>query len=222
MSIKIFISRKLNTNSPIAKWCLDNKVDILDFPLIKIKPIRNQDIPASDWIFFLSPNGVNVYMDHYELKAENIAVYGQGTNRELNKRGYKADFIGDNMKSSEQIGTAFFEFIHPNAIVLFPISDISRGSIMKKNITNTCHEVVIYRNLPASKRIRKVDIAILTSPSNIDAYFKSNFNKDTKFIVLGETSLNYFTEKYNYVEVHMTKASTEEAIIPIVHRLWTS
>lgn len=219
MSIKIFISRKLLTSSPLTKWCLDKNIDILDFPMIKLEPVRNQKIPASDWIFFLSPAGVNVYLDHYELKADNIAVYGEGTNRELNKRGYTANFIGDNKKSSETIGETFFNHIHSNAVVLFPVSNISKKSIIKQNKTNTCHEVVIYKNLPAPKRIEKVDIAILTSPSNIDAYVKCNDTNNTKFIVLGETSMKHFVQNYNSAEVIMAMASTEDAILRLVQSL---
>lgn len=216
MSIKVFISRKLNTSSPITKWCLDNNIDLLNFPLIKIEPVRNQEMPLSDWIFFLSPNGVNVYLDHYELKAKNIAVYGQGTNRELNKRGYQANFIGENSKSSLEIGATFFDFVHPDAIILFPVSHLSRRSIVQKNITNICHEVVIYKTLIEPKTIKNVDIAILTSPSNIDAYVEKNGIKNTKFIVLGETSLKHFSKNYNDAQVHMANASTEEAIIPLL------
>lgn len=216
---KILVSRNLSTSSILREWATNEGHALIETPFIRIEPILDQDIIPSDWIFFSSPNGVDVYFDHYPILAKKIAVYGGGTFNRLQQRGIEADFVGDNRKTPEKIGKDFFGSIHPNEVVLFPVSQISKKSIVNVNQANVCHEMVLYETTLEPTKMPKVDIAILTSPSNIDGYLVENPTENVKFIVLGETSKKHFESLGKGAEVFMPDSSTEEATVTLLQEM---
>ena len=216
---KILVSRNLSTSSPLREWATHKGHALIETPFIRIEPILNQEIIPSDWIFFSSPNGVDVYFDNYPILAKKIAVYGGGTFNRLQQRGIEADFVGDNRKTPEKIGRDFFNSIHPNEVVLFPVSQISKKSIVNVNQKNVCHELVLYETTLEPTKMPKVDIAILTSPSNIDGYLVENTTENVKFVVLGSTSKKHFEDLNTGAEVYMPEASTEEATIALLEKM---
>lgn len=215
----ILVSRNLSSDSPLREWATDHGHALIEAPFILIDPILNLDIPHSDWIFFSSPNGVDVYFDNYPILARKIAVFGGGTFNRLKSRGIDADFVGDNRKSPDEIGKQFFDSIHPNEVVLFPISQLSKKSIINVNQVNKCLELVIYNTKVEPNKVPKVDFAILTSPSNIDGYLIENTTDNVEFIVLGQTSKRHFDKKAPQASVHITEASTEQATIQLLENL---
>ena len=219
---KILVSRNLSSDSPLREWATNEGHALIETPFIRIDPILDQDIIPSDWIFFSSPNGVDVYFDHYPILAKKIAVYGGGTFNRLKQRGIEADFVGDNRKTPEKIGKDFFDSIHPNEVVLFPVSQLSKRSIVNVNQANVCHEMVLYNTVLEPTQMPKVDFAILTSPSNIDGYLMDNTTENVKFIVMGATSMRHFKEKNAEAEVYMPEASTEVATIQLLEQILSS
>ncbi|UKN00791.1 uroporphyrinogen-III synthase [Paracrocinitomix mangrovi] len=216
---KILVSRNLSTDSVLREWATEHNHALIEAPFIRIDAVTNIDIPQSDWIFFSSPNGVDIYFDHHPILAKKIAAYGGGTMNRLTSRGIEADFVGDNRKTPEKIGEDFFNFIDPNEVVLFPVSQLSRKSIIQVNQKNKCIELVIYNTSTEATEMPKVDYAILTSPSNIDGYIKANPIENVRFIVLGTTSKNHFDNLNLGAEVYMPKSSTEEAVIELLEDL---
>ena len=219
---KILVSRNLSSDSSLREWATNVGHALIETPFIRIEPILNQDIKPSDWIFFSSPNGVDVYFDNYPILAKKIAVYGGGTLGRLQQRGIEADFVGDNRKTPEKIGQDFFRSIHPNEVVLFPVSQLSKKSIVNVNQLNVCHEMVLYHTTLEPTKVPKVDFAILTSPSNIDGYLIENTAENVQFIVLGATSFRHFENLNTGAEVFMPEASTEEATIELLEQILRS
>lgn len=216
---KILVSRNLSVDSKLREWATNHEHALIETPFIRIDPILDQDIIPSDWIFFSSPNGVDVYFDHYPILAKKIAVYGGGTLSRLEQRGIEANFVGDNRKTPEKIGEDFFNSIHPNEVVLFPVSQLSKKSIVNVNQANQCYEMVLYNTVLEPTKMPKVDIAILTSPSNIDGYLMENTIENVIFIVMGATSLRHFNEKLPHLQIYMPEASTEEATIQLLEEI---
>ncbi|MBD3639259.1 MAG: uroporphyrinogen-III synthase [Crocinitomicaceae bacterium] len=215
----ILVSRNLSTDSLLREWATDKGHALIETPFIRIEPIKDQDVIPSDWIFFSSPNGVDVYFDHYPILAKKIAVYGGGTLNRLESRGIEADFVGDNRKTPEKIGKDFFDSIHPHEVVLFPVSQLSKKSIVNVNQHNVCHEMVLYNTSVEPTKVPKVDFAILTSPSNIDGYLLENSVENVEFIVMGATSKNHFENLNTGARIHMPEASTEVATIELLEKI---
>lgn len=215
----ILVSRNLRSDSPLREWTTNEGHALIEAPFIMIDPILDLDIPPSDWIFFSSPNGVDVYFDNYPILAKKIAAFGGGTLNRLRSRGIEADFVGDNRKTPDKIGKAFFDSIHPNETVLFPLSQLSRKSIVNVNQVNKCIELVIYNTAVEPTKVPKVDFAILTSPSNIDGYLIENTTENVEFIVLGATSKRHFEGLGVDASIHMPKSSTELAVIELLEEI---
>jgi uroporphyrinogen-III synthase len=216
---KILVSRNLRSGSPLRDWATNNDHAIIEVPFIRIDPIPDLDIPASDWIFFSSPNGVDVYFDNYPLLAKKIAVFGGGTLQRLQLRGMGADFIGDNTKLPHEIGRDFFDSIHPNEVVFFPLSRLSRKSILSAEHENVCHELAIYNTSVESTEVPKMDYAILTSPSNIQGYLQKNKVEGVEFIVMGATSKRFFENLGTGAKIHVPEASTQESVVDLLDDL---
>lgn len=218
----ILVSRNLSSDSILREWAAEKGHALIEAPFIRIEPILGLEIPPSDWIFFSSPNGVDLYFDNYPILAKRIAVYGGGTHDRLESRGIEAQFVGDTRKTPAEIGKDFFDSIHPNEVVLFPLSQLSKKNIVNVNQKNVCLEMTLYETSVESTHMPKTDFAILTSPSNIDGYLMENTTENVEFIVLGETSKKHFEGLNLSASIHMPTSSTERSVIELLEKILRS
>ncbi|MCB9224558.1 MAG: uroporphyrinogen-III synthase [Crocinitomicaceae bacterium] len=217
---KILVSRNLKSGSALRDWAVKNDHALIEVPFIRIDPITNQDIPPSDWIFFSSPNGVDVYFDNYPILARKIAVFGSGTLQRLTVRGLNADFIGDNSKMPHEIGRDFFDSVHPNEVVFFPLSKLSRKSILSAEHENKCIELAIYDTSVEATEVPKMDVAILTSPSNIQGYLEHNRVEGVEFIVMGATSQRFFESLNTGASIHVPDEANEQSVVDLLEKMF--
>lgn len=215
----ILVSRNLKSDSDLRNWCVSKNIDLIEAPFIRIDPVLDVEIPQTDWIFFSSPNGLDIYFTNYPLLAKKIGVYGAGTESRLKLNGIQADFVGDTSKTPTEIGDEFFESLNPTDSVLFPLSQLSKKSIALMNKENRVIEKVVYTTSIDGSEIPPVNVAILTSPSNIDGYLMNNQVKNTRFIVLGTTSKNHFESLNLGAEVYVPESASEEAVILLLEQL---
>lgn len=215
----ILISRNLKENSALRSWCDQYQHTLIEVPFIRIDPVKNLDIPSTDWVFFSSPNGLDIYFEHYPLLAQKIGVFGKGTAARLKALNIRADFVGDTRKNPISIGHDFFSQLHPNESVLFPQSQLSKKSIVNANKTNICHQRVIYQTSLEQQEVPRVDYAILTSPSNIDGFLLENNPGGTQFLVLGYTSKKHFDSLNATDKIYQAESATEESVIDLLGSL---
>jgi uroporphyrinogen-III synthase len=216
----ILVSRNLLSDSVLRTWCLARGIDLVEAPFIRIDPVLNVEIPATDWVFFSSPNGLDIYFDNYPLLAPKIGVFGAGTESRLVQKGIKANFVGDTSKSPAEIGNEFFDGLSIEESVLFPLSQLSKKSIAVMNKVNEVIEKVVYTTLVDGSEVPEMDVAILTSPSNIDGFMLNNKVGSTKFIVLGATSKSHFKKLGLKAEVFVPESASEEAVIQLLEQLF--
>ena len=217
--MRILVSRNLPSESKLRTWCRSLGIELIEAPFIRIDPVLDIEIPDTDWIFFSSPNGLDVYFNNYPLLAKKIGVYGKGTEMRLSARGIEANFTGDTSKKPSEIGHEFFTAIGPNASVLFPQSQLSKKSIASTNPGNDCIIKVVYNTSLASHVETGIDIAILTSPSNIDGFLLENKVEDIRFIVLGETSKNHFESLGLTDKIFVPNSADEESVILLLEKM---
>lgn len=217
--MRILVSRNLAGVSLLRNWCQEKGYELIEAPFIRIDPVLNVEIPDTDWVFFSSPNGLDVYFNNYPLLAEKIGVYGKGTQMRLAARGIEANFTGDTSKTPSEIGAEFFDFIGAKAKVLFPQSQLSKKSIANANPGNDCIIKVVYNTSLEAHHEVGIDIAILTSPSNIDGFLLENTTENIKFIVLGETSKNHFEKLGLTDQIFVPKSADEAAVILLLEEM---
>lgn len=191
---KIFISKHLTTSD---KWALHLKEEghiVKGISCIETQTILIQEVPATDWTFFSSAQGVKHFLEQHTVTSQYIGVMGEGTQKALQTFGYHADFIG---QSSDPVlvGQALKQHLKPNQKILFPASEISKRSIASQLTEQEIFHLPTYSTIPLSVSIDAQDIYIFTSPSNVDGFLISQNLPDAAYVAYGPTTGNYLKEK---------------------------
>ncbi|MBK6526132.1 MAG: uroporphyrinogen-III synthase [Crocinitomicaceae bacterium] len=186
----ILVTRSLKADSLIRKWTGEKKIDLIEKSFIETVAITGLTIPETDWIFFSSPQSVNLYFAHYKLAANKVAALSNGTAAELSIRGIEVDFIGSDSKPTKEIGHDFFNQIKSTETVLFPLSDISKKNISSQVKTENVTELITYKTALVSDKLSDIPgIILFTSPSNVDGFLLSNRPElKTQILAIGETT----------------------------------
>ncbi|MBL7897626.1 MAG: uroporphyrinogen-III synthase [Crocinitomicaceae bacterium] len=192
----ILVTRFLRSGSEIRQWAEQNQYQLIEKPFIKTVAVTGLTIPAADWIFFSSPQGVQLYLENYPVKAKKIAALSEGTAIELETAGLKPQFTGSGSMNTREIGQQFFKICGKNETVLFPLSDISRKNVSAQKQTQQVIELVTYQTVLSSEKLNVTPAAILfSSPSNVDGFLKSNeVDPSSHIIAIGETTAGRLQE----------------------------
>lgn len=212
---KIFISRKLTSNSPFTNLAKDLDIIILDQSLILIDQIRFTYTPQTNWIFFTSKNAI----DHFFAQNPDLpkqvkhGVISDSSANHLLNYNINADFIGQGVN----LLTTAKEFreILKNDSVLFPQAIDSYQTIQKQlAFTNTCYNLYVYKtSIRSNFDLPYCDILIFTSPSNVIAYY-SKYKSDLRQTVIAiGLSTKHKLNEYNVINVLMPKSFDEQGLI---------
>ena len=215
---RIFISRESRPDSPLENFCSEHGVELVSQPCIQTEVIPDLDFPETDWVFFSSPSGVELYFENYSLRAGKIAALGQGTGKLVQHYGYRADYIGLADNRPSQTGKEFAQIIQENEKVLFPISTISRKSISSQLPEQNKIEIAFYETEIINQEIPgNFSVAILTSPSNVNGFMQAgNILTDCYLLCLGETTEEHIKTHYSaYKNVVNVGTSEENWILKI-------
>lgn len=220
LSKTILVTRKLSADSLLIKWANKNKLNLIQQPFIEIAPIKNLEVPATDWIFFSSPQGVAVYLKNYAIQAKYVAALSSGTAKELEKNNVAINFVGDAQKSTEEIGQDFFKLVNDKKHVLFPISSISLKKLASQGNKNQVINWVCYEtNLVGQKINVSPDFIVFTSPSNVDGYLIENkIPESTQAIAIGNTTKNQL-EKLGFKNVQVPTSTEEKDLIACLEKV---
>ncbi|RMG77973.1 MAG: hydroxymethylbilane synthase [Bacteroidetes bacterium] len=194
---KVLITRRLEGDSAFKKLLQKNQCQIIEKPLIAIEeqPVENYQTGA-EWVFFTSKNAAKIWLEKQQhVKGVNIACIGKSTATEFLKKGIHPAFVG-NSDDHSQIADAFVEYAKGKKVV-FPSSDKSKQTI-QRFIEKYCkvENLILYKTVPNPQRIdENYDIAIFTSPSNVEAFFKMNkLPENVTVIAIGNTTKNKLKE----------------------------
>jgi len=190
---------------------------LLEMPLIEIIPaaLTKNDIDTIkainqfDWIVFTSPNGIQIFFDHYQKVTGNThlppslktAVVGKTTQMILGTFGSNATLVNPGNTGNE-LAEAMLAVIQPNQNILFPEGDLARGEIAEILSSKAqCTRLVVYKNQMPEKIDQKLiqqiiddryDYIILTSPSgfiNLKKVFDNKIDlQKLRLISIGTTT----------------------------------
>ena len=148
-------------------------------------------LPAFQWVFFSSPQGVTYFLEKYpvqKLEGRKTAAVGAGTAARMVRMGLKPDYIAPEADPGEA-GKRFAQQT-ADEVVLFPLSDISKKSVPNCFPPNRRIDLVVYqtRLLPPGRQ-RAEQVLIFTSPSNARAYFRQHaLQPAQQVIAIGRTT----------------------------------
>ncbi|MBK6951514.1 MAG: uroporphyrinogen-III synthase [Crocinitomicaceae bacterium] len=216
----ILVTRSLKADSLIRKWTGEKKIDLIEKSFIETVAITGLTIPETDWIFFSSPQSVNLYFAHYKLAANKVAALSNGTAAELSIRGIEVDFIGSDSKPTKEIGHDFFNQIKSVETVLFPLSDISKKNISSQVKTENVTELITYKTALVSDKLSDIPgIILFTSPSNVDGFLLSNRPElKTQILAIGETTAARLRE-LGMKDILVSESTNEKELVKTLRGL---
>lgn len=220
ISKRIFISRYVYSNSPLLQ---NASYELFAKSLIKFESKKVETFPDADWYFFYSRNGVYFGLrqltDRTLLDNIKIATMGKGTALQYEQmQGAKPQFIGSG--DADNVSSAFIKVAQGKKVVF--IRAVNSIKSIQENLKYDLdtHELITYNNFINPRAdIPETDIAIFTSPMNVDAYFKLKKVEAAKtLIALGKSTRNAIS-RYSDQDVHMPNEPSEAALRALIDRL---
>lgn len=194
---KILVTRPRELSSFMAKKLRDEGAEVVEMPLIQIKPVENRErlqlalsrIEQYHWIAFTSPTGVRVFfellqemgMDIRRLSHLKIAALGTGTNRELRSRGIFADVI-PKCYDGASLGEAIAEAAKPGEKIFLPRASVGNQEILERLSGFEVDDVPIYDTIACvndtidiQNEIKegRIHLVAFTSSSSVRAFKKA-------------------------------------------------
>lgn len=187
----VYITRDLKRSGLFFKSLTDNGYDVNGRSLITIKQIAFKEVQDTDWVFFTSKNSVRHFFEQNpKVNKVKYAAIGKATATALRRYGEKADFIGysaDTKLTGKQFASAT-----NGGIVLFPQAKGSLRTVQQQFPDTKVVNLLVYETIQLDDvEIPKAEIVIFTSPSNVNAYFKTNrISPEQKVIAIGNATGN--------------------------------
>lgn len=176
----VFISRDISEQSYFRKALQKHEINIDARSLIRTVPVITKldsfILKHVDWVFFSSKNAVEYFFQLSPLLPKDVkfGVMGAGSEEMLRRVGHFVDFVGVGVNSSEIAHE--FAALANGSTVLFPGAENSLRSIQQALSAET--KVI---DLPVYETVQEEEVeetsagvVIFTSPSNVEAYFKTN------------------------------------------------
>ncbi|MEM6770505.1 MAG: uroporphyrinogen-III synthase [Bacteroidota bacterium] len=189
----LFITRNLETGSPIIDWGQRNGWTIIDQSLLRFEPVRFWLPKPCAWWFFYSPRAVEFAANKLALCAmplPKLAAMGPGTANALQSHDYglSASFVGNG--SPEDVANDFGRFAAGER-VFFPRARQSRKTVqtLLENIVEV-HDAVCYNNLPVDDpAFVHAGVYVFTSPLNVRTYLSAHpLPADSRIIAIGPST----------------------------------
>ena len=206
---QIFISRNIDSSSPILKVIGDNI--LVDQSLIEFSAL-DFDTPPADWIFFYSRNGVKFFFENgnYELYPYLWACMSEGTADELSQYVTDISFIGSGVP--DDVASSFEKIMPPSEITCFIRAEKSLDSIHKRLDRENDFSLPVYKNTPITNiPEQNFDILIFTSPMNVDAWLSKREFNDEIIISIGNTTADHLSS-FGIKNVLIAETPSEESI----------
>lgn len=219
MKIKhLFISRSLEHDSPIRKWCLTENIKLADTSMISIQ-FLNFELPKSDYYFFSSRNGVRAFfnqIDKHQISNISFGVLGGATLNELRNYGCHADFVGKG-NDTNQIGKDFAQFLGTQSVT-YCTNNLTIETVSKFVPKEQKNNVLVYETLlQPNSLIEKPDTLIFTSPSNFHAFIQENELLNTDVVIaMGKSTKKVILEHQPTIKVLIPDQFTEESILQLL------
>lgn len=224
----IFISRTLDSDSPIRLVETSHQATLIDESLISIHPIPLSKLPVADWFFFYSKNGVECFAKQWEEKWKSTpsqdkirwAAMGEGTAESLNGWGVTCDFVGRG--EAGEIAQQFLDHSKPSESVAFFRASHSRNKLhqLVSEHRESSH-IAIYDNQLIEKEFPPTDIGIFTSGRNAIAFSENNPEPLIASIAIGQPtaetlrSLNVPEEKL-FIAAEPSEEAIYETLVKIL------
>jgi uroporphyrinogen-III synthase len=208
----IYITRSLSEVPRLKSFCDENRIILHGYSQISFTPIDFTVRHSFDVIFFSSPRSARFFLEKNTI-APNIAIacVGKGTAEYVLNLGFEADFIGEKTGDPSENAADLAKWLGKRRI-LFPVSDISKGSMLKFIPESQLEIVPVYKTAPETRSVNDHDIYIFTSPSNISSFLLKNETPDRMVVAWGKSTEQTLLELSIPVTFTLMKSDEEELV----------
>lgn len=212
MISSIYITRPLTEVPKLKSFCDQNKIALDAYSQIRFSPIDFKIDHSFDVIFFSSPRSACFFLEKNTIPADvAIACVGKGTAEYVRNLGFDADFIGEKTGDPYQNAEDLAKWLGKRRI-LFPVSDISRGSMLKYIPESQLEIIPVYKTVTESKSVNAHDLYVFTSPSNISSFFLTNEIPRGLVVAWGKSTERALQELLIPATFTLMKSTDEELI----------
>jgi uroporphyrinogen-III synthase len=208
----IYITRSLSEVPKLKSFCDENRIILHGYSQISFTPIDFTVRHSFDVIFFSSPRSAHFFLEKNTLPFNiTIACVGKGTAEYVRNLGFEADFIGEKTGDPTENAADLAKWLGKRRI-LFPVSDISKGSMLKYIPESQLEIVPVYKTVPEARSVNEHDLYIFTSPSNISSFLLKNEAPDRMVVAWGKSTEQTLLELSIPVTFILMKSDEEELI----------
>lgn len=219
MKQSIFISKNTEELPLLSAFCLAHQFTLSAHSLLTFKALSFEISYSYDVVFFSSIRAAAFFFAQESLpKNCQIACIGAITAKKINALGFGVSFIGDQAGNPLHVAEMFKIWLGERS-VLFPLSTVSKRTIVEQIPLPQRYEVAIYETCTLPIKIEKSDYLIFTSPSNVESYFLCNKLNESKIIAWGSTTEKALKEKGYSVEHTLLEANEKSLVAYLNEKL---
>lgn len=212
MKKSIFISKNASELPLLSTFCVSHQFTLSAHSLITFNALSFEMDVSYDVVFFSSIRAAEFFLAQEKLPEHcQIACIGAVTAKKINALGFGVSFIGEQAGNPLHVAEMFKIWLGERR-VLFPLSTVSKRTIVEQIPTAQCIEVAIYETCALPLKIEKSDYLIFTSPSNVESYLLQNEINGNILIAWGTTTRNALEAKGFSVDFTLQEANEENLI----------
>ena len=174
MITSIYITRELGDIPQLQTFCGEHQLRLTAKSQITFESLDFEIGKPFDVVFFSSPRSVIHFLSRVPIP-ENVAIgcVGKGTAEQVRRAGFNPDFIGSTPGEPSKNAKELAGWLG-NRRILFPVSEISKGSLTEFIPSSQVETVFVYTTKRSPVSIDQNDVYIFSSPSNVGSFLLQN------------------------------------------------
>ena len=218
----LFVSKKV-THETLLNLIEKHSINLIDRSMISFNK-ADFDCPKNnqyDIVFFSSPRSVHYFMKQCSLPPEtDIGCIGSSTEAMLKEFNILPKFVGRKSGNPADVAREFKAFTNGRK-VLFPQSDRSHRSMQQQLKNDQINDLIVYRTVLSPISLSQhPDILVFTSPSNCEAFLKSNVVSENQTIIAWGTTTERFLKEKTILVDHVLETSTFSELTHLLENLY--
>jgi len=204
----------------LPAFCAEHSIDLIAQSFIQFSAVPFEVKKPFEVVFFGSVRAASFFLSSYSLpKGVEIACIGETTAEKLSELSLEVSFVGTKAGNPTEVGEDFKAWLGDRR-VLFPISSVSKESIVKVVPENQSEKVIVYDTRAKESQLVNLDLAIFTSPSNLESFLLAGNKVPQLTIAWGNTTFQAMIA--SEIQATSTLAnSTELELISVLNKLIT-
>ncbi len=188
MITSIYITRELGDVPQLQTFCGEHQLRLTAKSQITFESLDFEIGNPFDVVFFSSPRSVIHFLSSVRIP-QNVAIgcVGKGTAEHVRRVGFNPDFVGSTPGEPSKNAKELADWLG-NRRILFPVSEISKGSLTEFIPSSQVETVFVYTTKRSPVSIDQHEVYIFSSPSNVDSFLLRNPSPSGIIVAWGKST----------------------------------